>query len=255
MDTPHEDIFAANSSCIMTPDNIIGPYFVAGEQIRSNIVEGHPGVPLHLDIQFIDVNTCRPAKDLLIDIWHCNATGVYSGVSAAGQAGLKTTFLRGAQMTDADGVVEFDTIFPGHYQGRATHQHVSAHAGARLLPNNTYAGGTVNHISQLFFDQSLVTAVEATAQYNTNRVARTANNVDTYTGYSATTAYDPFPEYVLLGGNDLSKGIFMWLEIAINPGANYDDYAQIAAFLGPDGGTNNGRFNILKAITAPPTHG
>jgi len=94
-DTPHADIFRANSTCILTPDNIIGPYFVQGEQIRTNIVEGHRGVPLHLEISFINTQNCKPTPNLLIDIWQCNATGVYSGVSAAGQAGLKTTFLRG----------------------------------------------------------------------------------------------------------------------------------------------------------------
>lgn len=94
-DTPHAQIFGANSTCILTPDNIIGPYFVHGEQIRSNIVEGHRGVPVHLEISFVNTQTCKATPNLLIDIWQCNATGVYSGVNAAGQAGLKTTFLRG----------------------------------------------------------------------------------------------------------------------------------------------------------------
>ncbi|KAK5655380.1 hypothetical protein OQA88_5650 [Cercophora sp. LCS_1] len=254
-DTPHSEIFGANSTCILTPDNIIGPYFVHGEQIRSSIAEGHRGVPLHLEISFININTCKATPNLLIDIWQCNATGVYSGVSAAGQAGLKTTFLRGVQQTDKEGVVEFDTIFPGHYQGRASHIHVSVHSGATVLPNNTYTGGTIHHISQLFFDQALINAVEQTAPYSTNRVAKTSNAADMYTGYSATSAYDPFPEYVLLDANDITKGIFMWLEVGFNANVNYEAYKTIAAYLGPNGGTNNPAYDFRKAISPPPTHG
>ncbi|TPX12515.1 uncharacterized protein E0L32_000692 [Thyridium curvatum] len=253
--TPHVEVFGANTTCIMTPDNIIGPYYVLGEQIRSNVVEGHRGVPVHLEIQFVDVQDCKPVSGLLVDIWQCNATGVYSGVSAAGQGGLKSTFLRGVQQTDKDGVVEFDTIFPGHYQGRATHIHVSAHTGSSILPNNTFTGGDVNHISQLFFDQALISAVEKLAPYNTNRIPLTTNARDLYSGYAATEAYDPFPEYVFLDGKDLSQGLFMWIEVAINTKANYNDYAIVAAILGPEGGKNNPKYSLIKAITPPPTHG
>lgn len=214
-----------------------------------------PGVPLHLELQFVDVNACKPTPSVFIDLWQCNATGVYSGVSAAGQGGLKTTFLRGVQQTDVDGVVEFDTIFPGHYQGRATHQHITVHVGATKLPNNTFSGGTVSHISQIFFDQALIDKVEATAPYNTNHMAKMSNVADGLSGYAATAAYDPFPEYVLLDPRDLSKGLFMWLEVAFNPTANYDDYVTVAATLGPNGGVNNPGFSPGKAGTAPPTHG
>src|SRR5262249_52238996 len=150
----------------------------------------------------------------------------------------------GVQQTDKDGVVEFDTIFPGHYQGRATHQHISAHTGATLQPNNTYTGGTVSHITQLFFDQALIAAVEKLTPYNSNRVPLTSNAADMYTGYAATAAYDPFPEYVMLDGNDLSKGLFVWVEIALNPKADFNDYAPNAAFLGPNGGTNNPKYSL-----------
>jgi protocatechuate 3,4-dioxygenase beta subunit len=74
---------------------------------------------LHLELQFIDTTTCEPVEDLLIDIWSCNSTGVYSGIDTLQlnlgvQGGVNTTFLRGLQVTDTDGVVEFDTLFPGH---------------------------------------------------------------------------------------------------------------------------------------------
>jgi protocatechuate 3,4-dioxygenase beta subunit len=253
--TPNTEVFGANSTCILTPDNVIGPYYVLGEQIRSDIVEDMQGIPLHLEVQFVDVNTCQPEPDLFIDIWHCNAVGVYSGVSAAGQGGLQSTFLRGVQKSSADGVVEFDTIFPGHYVGRATHQHMTVHVGATQLPNNTYSGGTVAHISQIFFDEALIQAVERTAPYNTNTVARTLNTADFLNGYSASASYDPFPEYVQLDANDLSKGLFMWIEIGINPTADYDDYITVASIVGPNGGSDNPNFNPFNTVNPPPTHG
>lgn len=110
-DTPAEAVFGANTSCTLAPDNANGPYFVYQELVRQDVAEALAGVPLHLELQIIDVTTCEPA-DVLIDVWSCNATGAYSGVSAAGQAGLDTTFLRGVQPTDQDGVVRFDTLFP-----------------------------------------------------------------------------------------------------------------------------------------------
>jgi hypothetical protein len=133
--------------------------------------------------------------------------------------------------------------------------HVSVHSGATVLPNNTYTGGTIHHISQLFFDQALINLVERTAPYSTNRVRATSNAADMYTGYAATSTYDPFPEYVLLDANDVTKGVFMWIEVGFNGNANYDAYKTIAAYLGPNGGVVNPGYDLRKGITPPPTHG
>ncbi|KAH6653852.1 Intradiol ring-cleavage dioxygenase [Truncatella angustata] len=252
-DTPIADIFGSNTSCILTPDNANGPYFVYQEHIRQNVVENVQGVPMHLELQFIDVNTCKPAN-ILIDIWSCNNQGVYSGVSAAGEGGLGTTYLRGVQPTDKDGVVNFDTLFPGHYQGRATHQHIIAHVGSKVLDNGTYTGGVVAHLSQLFFDQKLVDTIEATAPYNTNRIAKTSNLADGFTGYAASPKYDPFPNYALLG-NGVSNGLFVWAELGINTSSNWDYYAPFASTWKEGGGYDNPKFNFMVVATAPPTHG
>ncbi|KAK8047127.1 Intradiol ring-cleavage dioxygenase [Apiospora saccharicola] len=251
--TPIEEVFGANTSCTLAPDNANGPYFVYQEHIRQDVVEDLKGVPMHLELQFIDVNTCEPA-DLLIDIWSCNGTGKYSGVSAATQGGLATTWLRGVQPTDKDGVVNFETLFPGHYEGRATHQHIIAHANSTVLDNGTYSGGHVAHLSQLFFDQALRDAVEATAPYNANRIPKTTNLRDMYTGYSASPNYDPFANYVALGGG-LDKGLFVWAELGINTKANWDAYAAAASIWKEGGGYNNPKFNFFVVGTPPPTHG
>lgn len=130
--TPSTDpdmLFQSNGTCVLAEDVTQGPYYVTGELIRNNVTESQDGVPLYVDIQLVDSSTCEPVPEVYIDFWHCNATGVYSGIVANGNgnsadsANLNTTFLRGVQKTGEDGVVQFQTIFPGHYTGRTTHIH------------------------------------------------------------------------------------------------------------------------------------
>lgn len=135
-----------------------------------------------MDAQFIDVDTCEPVPNVMWDVWHCNATGVYAGVVATGNGNgdedptnLNNTFLRGLQPSDGDGVAQFLSIFPGHYSGRATHIHVVAHTDGTVLANGTYTGGTVAHIGQIFFDQDLITEVNALEPYLSNTIAITEN--------------------------------------------------------------------------------
>jgi len=69
-----------NVSCVLTPGITWGPYYVSGELVRSNVVDGQEGVAIHLEYQYIDVSTCEPIEGLWIDTWNANSTGVYSGV-------------------------------------------------------------------------------------------------------------------------------------------------------------------------------
>lgn len=192
-------------------------------------------MPVHLDIQFVDLTTCAGIESLLIDIWHCNSTGVYSGVAAEGQGGLSTTHGRGAQQTDSDGVVQFDTIFPGHYTGRANHIHVMATAEAELLPNATFMGGTARHIGQLYFDQSLIAAVEQLSPYSTNTQPLTTNAEDSIAPDEATAEYDPFLSYVMLG-DSLLDGLLMWITVGLNTSADYSASVAAAAHYYEGGG-------------------
>lgn len=73
-----------NASCILTPEVVVGPYFVIGEYYRTNVVESQGGVPVHLEYQYIDTSTCEPATGLYLEAWQANSTGVYSGVVASG---------------------------------------------------------------------------------------------------------------------------------------------------------------------------
>ena len=89
---------ASTITCVLTPEMTEGPYYVSGEKVRSNITEGRPGVPLGLALTVVDASTCKPIKGAAVDIWHCDALGVYSGVQ-----GDNGTFMRGVQRTNAHG--------------------------------------------------------------------------------------------------------------------------------------------------------
>ncbi|PSN68623.1 aromatic compound dioxygenase [Corynespora cassiicola Philippines] len=237
--TPESTIFAANTSCILSPEVTDGPYYVLGEYIRKDVKEDQIGVDMYLEVQYIDVETCEPVPDLFVDVWNCNATGTYSGVES-GQAGLNTTFLRGIQETDEDGVVAFETIFPGHYEGRAIHTHLLTKSNVTLLENGTTSGGAVTHIGQVFYPEELVSAVEATAPYNTNEQPYTSNDEDMWSIVQAEDSYDPFPQFIYLG-DDIADGLLAWIQIGINVTADHsdDDYYSVAATYQAGGGVAN----------------
>ncbi|KAI0523664.1 Intradiol ring-cleavage dioxygenase [Xylaria bambusicola] len=244
--TPHGTIFGTNSTIGLAPETIIGPYWVHGESIRSNIVENQDGIPVHLDLQFVDTSTCAPVPNMLVDVWHANATGVYSGVVDG--AGLNTTFLRGVQLSDNEGVANFDTVFPGHYLGRVNHIHVTTNRGGKVLENGTYIGGTVNHIGQLYFDQELINAIEGMSPYSRNQYKAMYNTEDFLTAQQASRDYDPFLDYIMLS-EDPNDGLLMYMTIGINGTADYDAMVSAGAWYYREGGVDTSpRFNF----TIPP---
>lgn len=177
----------------------------------------------------------------MIDTWGANATGVYSGVVFAGNdevsanlGSLSENYNRGVQPTDADGVAAFDTNFPGHYDGRAIHQHTVVTHNYTILPNNTYTGGVVNHIGQMFFDEGLRSAVEATYPYNTNTQAITSNDDDTWAPNEASADSDPYVKYMYLS-DDITDGLLVWLQIGINVTADVTSAESAEGALQSDG--------------------
>jgi protocatechuate 3,4-dioxygenase beta subunit len=152
-------------ACVLAPELTEGPYYVDGERVRRDISEGKPGLPLQLSLKVVNASTCRAVKNAAVDIWHCDASGVYSG-AVASNAG--TNFLRGVQKTNARGVATFKTIYPGFYPGRAVHIHVKVHVG-----------GNVVHTGQLFFPAAVTNAVYARSPYSRHgTVPDTSNAAD-----------------------------------------------------------------------------
>lgn len=163
--------------CVVTPSETEGPYFV-DELLNRSDVRSDPesgavedGVPLRLQLTVhrVDGSACSPLEGAIVDIWHCNADGLYSDVSANRTVGQK--FLRGYQTTDVNGVVEFSTIYPGWYSGRTVHIHftVRTRSGTRT---------TFEFTSQLFFDEAITSAVYQQAPYATRGAPDTSNARD-----------------------------------------------------------------------------
>jgi protocatechuate 3,4-dioxygenase beta subunit len=170
----------SSAACVLTPEVTEGPYYLDLDKVRSDIAERKDGTPLDLKITVVDATGCAPIKDAAIDVWHCDAGGVYSGFSQASAGGPgggpgggtqsttdDQTFLRGTQVTDANGLGQFQTIYPGWYRGRAVHIHMKVHVG-----------GSVVHTGQLFFDDGLTDQVYQSAQYSSRGTPDVRNSAD-----------------------------------------------------------------------------
>ncbi|MCL5996535.1 MAG: intradiol ring-cleavage dioxygenase [Chloroflexi bacterium] len=153
-------------TCIVSPEQTEGPYFVDDQlnraDIRSDPSDGSvkEGAPLQLTLRVSQANSngCQPLAGAIVDIWHCDALGVYSDVTDPGFNTVGKKFLRGYQVTDANGTVQFTTIYPGWYQGRTVHIHFKIRA-------DSAAGQSYEFTSQLYFDDSITDQVHAQAPY------------------------------------------------------------------------------------------
>jgi protocatechuate 3,4-dioxygenase beta subunit len=158
------------ASCILTPEQTEGPYYVDINKVRKDITEGRSGVPLRLRIYVVDSDACKPIDGAAVDVWHCDALGVYSDESVENTSGQ--TWLRGTQLTNSSGLATFKTIYPGHYEGRTTHIHVKVHVG-----------GNVVHTGQLFFTDRLSRQIYKLSPYSKDTGSYLARGSDQiYTG-------------------------------------------------------------------------
>ena len=104
--------------CVLTPEAMQGPFYFDPKLLRAGITEGKPGAQLEVSLQVVEAGSCAPLKDARVDIWQCDALGLYSGYDGQATGSSKgETFLRGTQVTDEDGNVRFQTIYPGWYPG------------------------------------------------------------------------------------------------------------------------------------------
>lgn len=116
-------------ACVVRPEATEGPYYVDVNLMRSDVREDRAGTPLQLtfNVSQVSNSSCTPLQGAVVEIWHCDAAGQYSGVNDPGFNTSGATWLRGAQTTDANGVATFTTIYPGWYAGRAIHIHFKVH--------------------------------------------------------------------------------------------------------------------------------
>jgi protocatechuate 3,4-dioxygenase beta subunit len=208
--------------CKLTPEQEVGPYYIADELLRSNIVEDRPGIPLELRIAVLDARTCKPLNNAAIDLWHCDAHGLYSGFTTQNPMGPegpppgsyggppsdfdphhphnhpappegmgpppenhptdKLTFLRGVQITAPDGSVTVRTIFPGFYMGRTNHIHFKVRLDGSVA-NKTYAAGHTSHNGQIFFPEELAIQLMEHEPYKLHQIHRTTQAEDHVFGH------------------------------------------------------------------------
>ena len=149
--------------CVARPEKTEGPYFV-DEKLNRSDIRSDPGdgtvsagLPLQLafSVARISGSACTAFAGALVDVWHCDALGVYSDVSDPGFQTKGKKFLRGYQVTDANGLARFTTIYPGWYQGRTVHIHFKIRSDAG-------AATGLEFTSQLFFDDAVTDQVHAT---------------------------------------------------------------------------------------------
>lgn len=169
-------------SCVVRPEQTEGPYFIDAKLNRSDIRsepssgERKAGTPLALAfaVSAVGSDECRPLAGALVDVWHCDAHGVYSAFEDIIGGNFDTrgqTFLRGQQVTDDAGMARFTTIYPGWYAGRAVHIHFKIRTPAD-------GGRTYEFTSQFYFDEDLNDRVHAVEPYAEHGKRATMNADD-----------------------------------------------------------------------------
>jgi protocatechuate 3,4-dioxygenase beta subunit len=189
----------SSGSCTVTPNEVEGPYPYASGEInnplqRTDVTGGQTGIPLSLAFTVVNTNNnCATVANARVDIWHCNKDGYYSGYGNqnGGALGTKTyvgeTWLRGYQVADANGLAQFNTIYPGWYAGRATHIHLEV-----------FVNNVLKKTGQITFPETISDAVHITSLYAAHGINTIRNAADGIFNNSAT---DLANETIALSGN------------------------------------------------------
>lgn len=155
-------------ACVVRPEQTAGPYFVDTRLNRSDIRSDPsrddavvPGTPLQLtlNVSRLSGSACTALAGAIVDIWQCDALGVYSGVSDPQFDTSGQQFLRGHQLTDAKGIARFTTIYPGWYRGRAVHIHFRIRSAPLSERGHEFT-------SQLYFPEDVTDIVHASPPYS-----------------------------------------------------------------------------------------
>ena len=177
----------SGGSCVITPEEVEGPYPYPGGELtnplnRADVTGGQTGVPLTLAFTVVKTNNnCALISNASVDIWHCNKDGYYSGYGSQNGGTLGTqnyvgqTWLRGYQLTDATGKATFNTIYPGWYQGRATHIHLEV-----------FISNVLKKTGQITFAETISDLVHQSSLYAAHGINSQRNASDGIFNNSAT---------------------------------------------------------------------
>ncbi|PYH33423.1 dioxygenase [Aspergillus neoniger CBS 115656] len=212
-----------NNTCVLTPEVTRGPYVWPRSQTL-----------------LLDMATCEPLPNALLDFWHCNATGSYSSFTGLspntpfptllselnvtdydmGVTDLHTddtTWLRGMWPTNEDGVMEMKTIFPGFYVERAIHIHAQVHTDWTVRENGTIIASNTVSTGQLYFEEELEQEVMSMEPYASHtQINRTTNAEDTVCPEDIEGGYNPVVSVVPVDEDDLSKGLIGYITIGVD---------------------------------------
>ncbi|KAK0236660.1 Intradiol ring-cleavage dioxygenase [Armillaria nabsnona] len=228
-----------NDTCILTPEITTGPYiWTKSQTLRQDMTEGQAGIPLILDVGVIDINTCEPMRNVLVDLWHCNATGSYSSFTGRNPntpfeqlvQALNvtidenfdihtddTTFLRGMWPTDANGVMEMKTIVPGFYVDRTVHIHAQVHQNWVLQPNGTILTDTTANTGQFFIADDITEYLMSLEPYASHvEIERTTNAVDSIYSSETVNGWSPELAVIPMDGEDYANGIIGYITMGVD---------------------------------------
>ncbi|KAG7447122.1 aromatic compound dioxygenase [Guyanagaster necrorhizus] len=228
-----------NDTCILTPEVTTGPYiWTKSQTLRQDMTEGQAGIPLILDVGVIDINTCEPMRNVLVDLWHCNATGSYSSfigrdpntpfeqllqelnVTIDDNFDIhtdNTTFLRGMWPTDANGVMEMKTIVPGFYVDRTVHIHAQVHQNWVLKPNGTVLTGTTANTGQFFIADDITEYLMSYEPYVSHtEIERTTNAIDSIYSQETVNGWSPELAVIPMDGEDYANGIIGYITMGVD---------------------------------------
>ncbi|GME31748.1 putative protocatechuate -dioxygenase beta subunit protein [Neofusicoccum parvum] len=219
------------------------PYYDFIQNETQDITEGQPGVPLWLDIGVIDMETCEPLNNALVSLWHCNATGSYSSFTdldpntpfhdllnqmnvtnfTIGETDLHTdttTFLRRIWPTDANGMLEMKTVFPGFYAERTIHIHTQVMTDWVLRNNGTVSSGKVVSTGQVYFDEEISARLMALEPYASHtEIERVTNDVDWIIDEDPALGSNSIMSVVPADGENPENGVIAYITLGVDTSA------------------------------------
>ncbi|KAI0484934.1 dioxygenase [Xylariaceae sp. FL0804] len=236
-----------NNTCVLTPELTMGPYvWPRSQTLRQDMTEDQPGVPLWLDVGVLNMDTCEPFPNVMVNFWHCNATGSYSSFTqqdpntkfvellselnvtnyTLGVTDLHTddsTFLRGMWPTNDEGMMEMKTVFPGFYVERAIHIHTEVYTNWTLAENGTISSGNIASVGQVFFTEELEQQIMALEPYVSHtEINRTTNADDSLSIFTEAEAggYNPIVSVVAADGKNVENGMIGYITLGVDPSAS-----------------------------------
>ncbi|RDB28845.1 hypothetical protein Hypma_015914 [Hypsizygus marmoreus] len=186
-----------NLTCFLAPEAVQEDY-AAHPLLRQDVTDGQVGVALTLDIGILDVTTCKPLPNVMVEIWSPNAQGNYG-----------STFLRGAFPSGSNGIVEFQTIFPGFTSEGANHINLMVHTSSS-------ASSKVAHVGQVFFTDKWTTIIGMSSPYNTNTHSRVTNLDDSTYMAASKAGFYPVVDIKSIH-DDWPEGVVGYITVGVDP--------------------------------------